>query len=67
MENERERIDIIARWMVCFQALNFVLNSKATMDLPDTIRNPLEECKTCLEDLAVYYEDINIENRQVRA
>ena len=67
MGSEQERIEIIARWMCCFQALNFVLNSVVTVDLPDMVRNPLEECKTCLEDLVIYYEDIDIKKTQVRA
>jgi hypothetical protein len=58
---------ILKKWVLCFSALDFALNSPESAVVPDEIREVLEESKEYLEDIMNFYEEYSIEELQVRA
>ena len=70
MENMEENLSnrvAFTDWMYCFGALDLSLNSPQSINIPDELRELLEETKKRLERLMQHYEETSITENQFRA
>lgn len=67
MEENNHHEIILKKWMLCFGAFDFALNSPESATVPEEIREVLEEAKSYMEDIMNFYEEYSIEEHQIRA